>query len=68
MFNHFFIFFFVNYLIILCKLLESLCIEEITMSTIKVNIADATIADIQTKLGLNRSVAKVITEQKPCNM
>ena len=38
------------------------------MSTIKVNIADATIADLQTKLGLNRSVAKVITEQKPCNM
>ena len=36
------------------------------MSTIKVNIA--TIADLQTKLGLNRSVAKVITEQKPCNM
>ena len=26
------------------------------MSTIKVNIADATIADLQTKLGLNRSV------------
>ena len=38
------------------------------MSTIKVNIADATIADLQTKLGLNRSVAKVITEQKPGNM
>ena len=38
------------------------------MSTIKVNIADATIADLQTKLGLNRSVAKVITEQKPCSM
>ena len=38
------------------------------MSTIKVNIADATIADQQTKLGLNRSVAKVITEQKPGNM
>ena len=38
------------------------------MATIKVNIADATIADLQTKLGLNRSVAKVITEQKPCNM
>ena len=38
------------------------------MSTIKVNIADATIADLQTKLGLNRSVAKVITELKPCNM
>ena len=38
------------------------------MSTIKVNIADATIADLQTKLGLNRSVAKSIIEQKPCNM
>ena len=38
------------------------------MSTIKINIADATIADLQTKLGLNRSVAKSITEQKPCNM
>ena len=38
------------------------------MSTIKVNIADATNADLQTKLGLNRSVAKVITEQKPGNM
>ena len=38
------------------------------MSTIKVNIADATIADLQTKLGLTRSVAKSITEQKPGNM
>ena len=38
------------------------------MSTIKIKIAGATIADLQTKLGLNRSVAKSITEQKPCNM
>ena len=70
MFNHFlFIYLFsVNYLIILCNILKSLLIEKITMSTIKVNIADATIADLQTKLGLNRSVAKVITEQKPGNM
>ena len=70
MFNHFlFIYLFsVNYLIILCNILKSLLIEKVTMSTIKVNIADATIADLQTKLGLNRSVAKVITEQKPCNM
>ena len=52
----------------MCNLLKSLLIEKITMATIKVNIADATIADLQTKLGLNRSVAKVITEQKPCNM
>ena len=51
----------------MCKLLKSLLIEKTTMSTVKVNIADATIADLQTKLGLNRSVAKVITEQKPCN-
>ena len=52
----------------MCNILKSLLIEKVTMSTIKVNIADATIADLQTKLGLNRSVAKVITEQKPCNM
>ena len=52
----------------MCNLLKSLLIEKITMSTIKVNIADATIADLQTKLGLIRSVAKSITEQKPCNM
>ena len=52
----------------MCNILKSLLIEKVTMSTIKVNIADATIADLQTKLGLNRSVAKVITEQKPGNM
>ena len=52
----------------MCNILKSLLIEKVTMSTIKVNIADATIADLQTKLGLSRSVAKVITEQKPCNM
>ena len=52
----------------MCNILKSLLIEKVTMSIIKVNIADATIADLQTKLGLNRSVAKVITEQKPGNM